>query len=95
MNLEAKGKWEAQAVSKLEGKQVALGPGVGTTFLQHPEGLWGQVIWTVKENVWDFINAFSGSDNRRLHNPWSPEADKNMALFNPIKKYHVDNITQY
>ena len=38
MNLGAKGKWEAQAVSKLEGRQVELGPGVGT-ILQHLEEL--------------------------------------------------------
>ena len=32
MNLEAKGKWEAQAVSKLERRQVVSVPGVGTVF---------------------------------------------------------------
>jgi len=32
MNLGAKGKWEAQAVRKLEGRQVALGPEVGIKF---------------------------------------------------------------
>ena len=32
MNLGTTGKWEAQAVSELGGRQVALGPGVGTVF---------------------------------------------------------------
>lgn len=89
MNLGAKGKWEAQAVSKLEGRQVELGPGVGT-ILQHLEEL-----WTMKENVWDFTDTFSGRNNRRLHTPWNLEIDKNMALLNPVKKFYVYNIAQY